>query len=92
MLNLIIFIYSLSQPLLLDFPNDKVGIFIDRFGKDITIRKAGQNRSMIAVDVAVSLQFFGWIFSLGSEVKITAPDDVVNLYKTELQKSISSYS
>lgn len=76
----------------IEFPNDKVGIFIDRFGKDITIRKAGQDRSMIAVDVAVSLQFFGWIFSLGSEVKITASDDVVNLYKTELQKSISSYT
>ena len=76
----------------IEFPNDKVGIFIDRFGKDITIREAGKDRSRIAVDVAVSLQFFGWIFSLGSEVKITAPDDVVNLYKTELQKSISSYS
>lgn len=76
----------------IEFHNDKVGIFIDRFGKDITIRKAGQDRSMIAVDVAVSLQFFGWIFSLGSDVKVTGPDDVVNLYKTELQKSISSYS
>lgn len=37
----------------IEFPNDKVGIFIDRFGKDITIRKAGQDRGMIAVDVAV---------------------------------------
>ncbi len=26
----------------IEFPNDKVGIFIDRFGKDITIREAGQ--------------------------------------------------
>ncbi len=76
----------------IEFPNDKVGIFIDRFGKDITIREAGQNRSRISVDVAVSLQFFGWIFSLGSDVKVTGPDDVVNLYKTELQKSISSYT
>lgn len=76
----------------IEFPSEKVGIFIDRFGKDITIREAGQDRSRISVDVAVSLQFFGWIFSLGSDVKVTGPDDVVNLYKTELQKSISSYS
>ena len=65
----------------IEFPNDKVGIFIDRLGKDITIRKAGQDRSMIAVDVAVSLQFFGWIFSLVNDVKVTGPEDVVDKVK-----------
>ena len=26
----------------IEFPNENVGIFIDRFGKDITIREPGQ--------------------------------------------------
>lgn len=75
----------------IEFPNDKVGIFIDRFGKDITIRKAGQDRSMIAVDVAVSLQFFGWIFSLGSDVKITGPSDVVDKAKESAKGFLENY-
>lgn len=76
----------------IEFPNDKVGIFIDRFGKDITIRKAGQDRSMIAVDVAVSLQFFGWIFSLGSDVKITGPSDVVDKVKDSAKGFLENYN
>lgn len=76
----------------IEFPNDKVGIFIDRFGKDITIRKAGQDRSMIAVDVAVSLQFFGWIFSLGSDVKITGSSDVVNKVKDSAKGFLENYN
>ncbi|MDC7278657.1 WYL domain-containing protein [Butyrivibrio fibrisolvens] len=73
----------------IEFPNENVGIFIDRFGKDITIRPAGEGRSKIAVDVAVSLQFFGWIFSLGKDVAIIGPDAVVDMYKTELQNRLT---
>ena len=62
----------------ISFPNYMVGVFIDRFGKDIAIRPAeGENRSRIVVDVAVSKQFFGWIASLGRWVKIEGPEDVV---------------
>lgn len=75
-----------------EFPNEKVGIFIDRFGKDINIRPAGEGRSMIAVDVAVSLQFFGWVFSLGKDVKITGPEDVVAKMKKEATALLASYS
>ena len=75
----------------IEFPNDKVGIFIDRFGKDIAIKKAGQDRSMIAVDVAVSLQFFGWIFSLGSDVKITGPSDVVDKARERAKGFLENY-
>ncbi len=43
----------------------------------MTIRPASEGRSFVAVDVAVSQQFFGWVFGLGSDVKITSPDNVV---------------
>jgi predicted DNA-binding transcriptional regulator YafY len=75
----------------IEFPNEKVGIFIDRFGKDINIWPAGEGRSMIAVDVAVSLQFFGWVFSLGSDVKITGPKDVVAKMKKEATALLVNY-
>ena len=75
----------------ISFPNYMVGIFIDRFGKDVTIRPAGENRSEVIVNVAVSKQFFGWIASLGRWVKITGPDDVVEEMKTFVQKLADAY-
>lgn len=75
----------------ISFPNYMVGIFIDRFGKDVTIRPAGENRSEIIVNVAVSKQFFGWIASLGRWVKITGPDDVVSEMKEFVQKLAAAY-
>lgn len=62
----------------LTFPDNKVGIFIDRFGKDMTIYSNGNGTSTINVNVAVSPQFFGWIFGLGPEVTIDGPVDVRN--------------
>ena len=67
------------------FKDDMAGVFIDRFGKDITIRPSDKKGwSEASVDVAVSDQFFGWIFALGAGVRLLGPDDVVEKYKTEL--------
>ena len=73
------------------FPDYMVGVFIDRFGKDIAIRPAGEKRSEIAVNVAVSKQFFGWIASLGRWVKITGPDEVVAEMRDFVEKLAESY-
>ena len=75
----------------IQFRNDKVGIFIDRFGKDIQIRKVDDEHSEVAVDVAVSSQFFGWIFSLGKDVKITGPDAVVEKMREEAKAFLENY-
>lgn len=75
----------------ISFPNYMVGVFIDRFGKEISIRPAGESRSEIAVNVAVSKQFFGWIASLGRWVKITGPDDVVAEMRDFVQKLANAY-
>jgi len=76
----------------ISFPNYMVGVFIDRFGKDIPIRPAeGENRSRIVVDVAVSKQFFGWIASLGRWVKIEGPDDVISEMKVFAEKLYRVY-
>lgn len=75
----------------IEFPNDKVGIFIDRFGKDLAIRKVDEDHSMIAVDVAISSQFFGWIFGLGSEVKVTGPEAVVKQMQDEAKAFLKNY-
>ena len=62
-----------------------VGVFIDRFGKDITIRKIDDGHCEINVNVNVSPQFFGWIFSLGKDVKVVGPSEVVEEMLKEAQ-------
>lgn len=61
----------------IQFANDMCGVFIDRFGKDISFRPIDEEHSELLVDVNVSPQFFGWIFSLGKDVKVTGPSEVV---------------
>lgn len=71
--------------------NDLVGVMIDRFGKDIIIAPAGENRFRITVNVAVSPQFFGWIIALGEGVKIVGPKDVVEWMKEEARRLAQQY-
>lgn len=65
----------------IQFANYMCGVFIDRFGKDISFRPIDDEHSELHVDVNVSPQFFGWIFSLGKDVKVTGPSEVVEQMK-----------
>ena len=77
----------------LHFQNEMVGVLLDRFGKDISIyRTEKEGWSETYVDVALSDQFLGWIFSLGTKVKIVGPDDVVKRFKSELNAMKRLYS
>lgn len=70
----------------LEFLNDMVGVLIDRFGKDIPIQQTSREGwSQTSVDVALSNQFLGWIFSLGTSVRITGPEEVVKMFAEEIQ-------
>jgi len=75
----------------ISFPDYMVGVFIDRFGTDIPIRPAGEKRSKVIVDVAISKQFFGWIASLGRWVKIESPDEVVDGMRDFAEKLAGVY-
>ncbi len=63
------------------FANRMCGVFIDRFGKDVTIRKISDDESEINVNVNISPQFFGWVFGLGSDVRVVGPEVVVKEMK-----------
>ncbi len=76
----------------LKFKNELVGVFIDRFGRDIRVTPTDQEGwSQIAVDIAVSDQFLGWIFALGTGVKITGPEDVVERFRNEISAMMKMY-
>ena len=69
----------------LEFRNDMVGVLLDRFGKDIPISPSDKEGwSVTGVDVALSGQFLGWIFSLSTSVRIIGPEEVVGRYAGEI--------
>ena len=75
----------------IQFANHMCGVFIDRFGKDISFRPVDEGHSELAVDVNVSPQFFGWIFSLGKDVRVTGPADVVEQMRRSAEEFLANY-
>ena len=45
----------------------------------------------VNVDVHISNQFLGWVFSLGDGVKIISPDEVVEQMKQEVERLQQQY-
>ena len=45
--------------------NSLAGVIIDRFGKDVMMIPEDEDYFRVNVDVHVSKQFLGWVFSLG---------------------------
>ena len=68
------------------------GVFIDRFGKEVTFLPVDEKHSEFTVDVFISPQFYGWIFGLGKDVKVVAPEDVVEEMKEQARKFLEAYS
>ncbi len=71
--------------------NRLAGVIIDRFGKDIMMIPADKENFTVKVDVRVSRQFLGWIFSLGEGVKIISPAEVVEQMQEEIRRLTRQY-
>ena len=75
----------------LQVSNGLAGVIIDRFGKDVMMIPADEDHFNVSVDVRVSRQFLGWVFSLGESVRILGPEAVVDQMKAETQRLIGQY-
>lgn len=71
--------------------NDKVGIFIDRFGQNIMLVPDGPDQVRLTVKVDVSAQFLGWIMALGPGVEITRPEWVREKMAQEAERILGVY-
>ena len=71
--------------------NDLAGVIIDRFGKDIMMIPADEEHFTVNVDVRVSRQFLGWVFSLGENIKIAGPEEVVEQMRDEIVRLKGQY-
>ncbi len=60
-------------PVRMRFASHLAGAVIDRFGKDVMLIPEGEDRFTVTAEVAVSPQFFAWIFGFGAEAEILSP-------------------
>ena len=71
--------------------NALAGVIIDRFGKDVMLIPKDADHFTVHVKVHVSRQFLGWVFSLGEQVKIAGPENVVEEMRQETKRLLRQY-
>ena len=71
--------------------NRMAGVIIDRFGKEVMMIPADADHFRVSVEVHVSPQFLSWIISLGDDVKISGPEDVVERMREEIRRLSRQY-
>lgn len=70
-----------------------IGVVLDRFGKDIFLHGEGEDQWVKArVKVAVSGPFFGWLFGLGTDIRILSPQGVREEFRTWVQSIEQLYN
>ena len=71
--------------------NSLAGVIIDRFGKDIMMIPKDTEYFTVNVEVHVSRQFLGWVFSLGKMAKIVGPEEVIGQMQEEVIRLQKQY-
>ena len=78
-------------PVTMRFDNSLVSMVLDRFGYDTTLFKDGETHFTLTQPIAVSPQFFAWIFGLGEKAEIVAPLEVRKQMKKTMEQICALY-
>lgn len=81
---------GVEEQVVLQCDNTMVGVIIDRFGQDISIKPISLGKFEARISVAVSKPFFGWITGLDGGVKIKKPERVAEAYEEYLKNILES--
>lgn len=80
-----------GEQLRIRFPEKLIGAVVDRFGQDVYLMPDREGSFAAMVKVAVSPQFYGWLFGLGSGVEILSPESEREAFKAFLEEITESY-
>lgn len=58
--------------------NSLIDVVMDRFGEKTAVTRVNDSSFTFKADVQISPTFWGWLFSFGDKMKVTAPKWVVN--------------
>lgn len=79
-----------EEDVCIEFPEQLVGVVIDRFGKNVVLKRVRKGTLCMRTKVAVSGQFFGWVAGLGAECVITSPTSLAKRYMDWLDEIMIS--
>lgn len=66
--------------------NRFIGVLRDRFSADLMVQPVDEGHFAVNVTVAVSPQFFSWVFGLGGGVQIVSPENVHSEFQKQLRQ------
>lgn len=72
---------STVEKISMDFDKDLLPLIYDRFGKNIQIEEAAENRLHLVTETNITPEFFAWLFSLGTGAKLLSPLHVTQRMK-----------
>ena len=80
-----------EKDILIQADEGMIGILLDYLGKDIIIERGKENDFIAKARLVPNKQFLGWLLSLGNEIKIIGPEEVVEEMKELLYERIKLY-
>lgn len=83
---------GVEETVVLECKNGISGVIIDRFGTEVDIIKRAADSFTVRVNVQISPQFLGWVFSLGENIKIISPDSVIERMRDEITRIQGIYN
>ena len=83
---------GVEETVVLECKNGISGVIIDRFGTEVDIIKRAADSFTVRVNVQISPQFLGWVFSLGENIKIISPDRVIERMRDEITRIQGIYN
>lgn len=83
---------GVEETVVLECKNGISGVIIDRFGTEVDIIKRATDSFTVRVNVQISPQFLGWVFSLGENIKIISPDSVIERMRDEIARIQGIYN
>lgn len=76
----------------LELENHLIGVVVDRYGQDVFLSPGDDPDHFFATfQVALSPQFYSWVFSFGKEARILEPAWVAADYIAQLQTALEAY-
>lgn len=75
----------------LSIEDNLIGVFVDRFGKDMTLARGNDGTSTVRFKAAVSRTFLSWLFQFGTRVRILSPEKLRCDMKSMLTEVLGDY-
>lgn len=76
----------------LRFNKKLANVIFDRFGTDVFVVPDKNDFYTVNVDINVSPQFYGWLFGLGKDISIVAPEHIKNEFADTCKSVLENYN